>query len=96
MAACTFLRSWQDFDLVMLALLPMFLFSGTFFPISLYPTWLEWVIRATPLYQGVAMARACNLGIFDWSFLGHFVYLATMSIVGILGTSRRFRKLLTP
>ena len=96
MACCTFLRSWQDFDLVMLALLPMFLFSGTFFPISYYPTWLEYVVRATPLYQGVAMARACSFGIFDWSFLGHFVYLAVMSVVGILATSRRFKKLLTP
>jgi hypothetical protein len=42
------------------------------------------------------MARACNLGIFDWSFLGHFVYLAAMSLVGIAVASRRFKKLLTP
>ncbi len=96
MAACTFLRSWQDFDLVMLAMLPMFLFSGTFFPISLYPAWLEIVVRATPLYQGVALARACNIGVFSWADVGHVGYLVAMSLAGILATSRRFRKLLTP
>jgi lipooligosaccharide transport system permease protein len=96
MAACTYLRSWQDFDLVMLAILPMFLFSGTFFPISQYPTWLEYVVRATPLYQGVALARGFSLGQFDWAMIGHVAYLAIMSFLGLLMTSRRFKRLLTP
>jgi lipooligosaccharide transport system permease protein len=96
MAACTYLRSWQDFDLVGAALMPMFLFSGTFFPIDQYPTWLELVVRITPLYQGVALARSCNLGLFSWADVGHVAYLATMSFVGMLVTSRRFRRLLTP
>ena len=52
-AAVTYMRSWQDFDILNLAILPMFLFSATFFPLSTYPDWLEWVIRATPLYNGV-------------------------------------------
>jgi lipooligosaccharide transport system permease protein len=96
MAACTYLRSWQDFDLVMLAILPMFLFSGTFFPISLYPTWLQIVVRMTPLYQGVALARGFSLGVFNWAMLGHVAYLAIMSFAGLVMTSRRFRGLLTP
>jgi lipooligosaccharide transport system permease protein len=96
MAACTYLRSWQDFDLVMLAILPMFLFSGTFYPISLYPGWLQLVVRATPLYQGVALARGCNLGAFNWALLGHVAYLGVMTLGGMLATSRRFKKLLTP
>ena len=37
MAATTWMRSWQDFDLVQLVVLPLFLFSGTFFPVSAYP-----------------------------------------------------------
>jgi lipooligosaccharide transport system permease protein len=37
LAACTFMRTWQDFDLVLLVQLPLFLFSGTFFPVTLYP-----------------------------------------------------------
>ena len=96
MAACTYLRSWQDFDLVMLALLPMFLFSGVFFPISQYPSWVEVLVRVTPLYQGVALARSCNLGMFSWADLGHLAYLVVLSFVGMLITSRRFKRLLTP
>src|SRR5581483_4990496 len=40
----TFLRSWQDFELVQIVLLPMFLFSGTFYPVSVYPVWLGWIV----------------------------------------------------
>ena len=61
-AAVTYMRSWQDFDIVNLAILPMFLFSATFFPLSTYPDWLEWVIRATPLYNGVDLLRALTTG----------------------------------
>ena len=57
-AATTFMRSWIDFDFVNLALIPMFLFSATFFPLSQYPEGLQWVMRCTPLYQGVALERA--------------------------------------
>ncbi len=96
MALCTYLRSWQDFDLVGLALMPMFLFSGTFFPISQFPSWLQLVVRATPLYQGVALARSCNLGQFSWADVGHVGYLLAMSLAGMLMTSRRFRGLLAP
>ena len=41
MAATTFMRKWQDFDVVTVVTMPMFLFSGTFFPIAVYPDWLE-------------------------------------------------------
>ena len=37
MAATSFMNSWQDFDLIQLVMLPMFLFSGTFYPIDAYP-----------------------------------------------------------
>ena len=37
MACTTFMRSWQDFEYVSLATLPMFLFSATFYPLSVYP-----------------------------------------------------------
>ena len=53
----TFMRSWVDFDYVNLALVPMFLFSATFFPLSRYPEALQVVVKVTPLYQGVALLR---------------------------------------
>ncbi len=43
-------------------LIPLFLFSGTFFPIAQLPGWLQPVAEATPLYHGVALCRALTLG----------------------------------
>src|SRR6185437_15018846 len=96
MAATTFMRSWQDFDLVSLAIIPFFLFSATFYPLSVYPGWLQVVVRCTPLYQGVALLRGFDLGAFSWSLLGHAVYLAVMGVVGLAVVTRRLGRLLLP
>ncbi|MGH3813767.1 MAG: ABC transporter permease, partial [Pseudonocardiaceae bacterium] len=61
-AATSFMRSWQDFDLVQLAVLPMFLFSATFFPLSVYPPALRWLVQAFPLYHAVALMRGLTTG----------------------------------
>ena len=58
-----YMRSWQDFDLVSLAIVPLFLFSGVFYPLSLYPGWLRIVVTLTPLYQGVALLRGLDTGV---------------------------------
>ncbi len=39
------MRSWQDFEIVQLVLLPMFLFSATFYPITVYPPAIQWIVR---------------------------------------------------
>lgn len=96
MAATSHMRSWQDFDKVSLAIIPMFLFSATFYPLSVYPGWLQAVVRCTPLYQAVALERGLDAGLFSVSLLGHAAYLAAMGIVGLLVTSRRLGKLLLP
>ena len=41
---------------------PLFLFSTTFYPLSIYPRWLQLVVECTPLYQGVSLIRALTLG----------------------------------
>jgi lipooligosaccharide transport system permease protein len=96
MAGTTFMRSWQDFDLVSLAIIPMFLFSATFYPITVYPGWLQALVRCTPLYQGVALLRGLDLGMFSWSLAGHVLYLATMGTIGLAVTTRRLARLLLP
>jgi lipooligosaccharide transport system permease protein len=96
MAGTTFMRTWQDFDMVSLAFIPLFLFSGTFYPISVYPGWLQAVVRCTPLYQGVAIERAADLGIFYWVLLAHVAYLAAMAAGGVAVTRRRLGLLLLP
>ena len=63
MAATTFMRSWQDFEFVMLVSLPMFLFSTTFYPLSVYPRALQVVVECTPLYQAITLIRGLTLGV---------------------------------
>jgi len=96
MAGTSYMRNWQDFDKVSLAIIPLFLFSATFYPLSVYPGWLQVVVQCTPLYQGVALIRGLDAGQFSWSLLGHVAYLLTMGTVALAVTARRFGQLLSP
>jgi lipooligosaccharide transport system permease protein len=94
MALTTFMRSWQDFEFVQLAILPMFLFSATFYPLSTYPGAVQWLVRITPLYQGVDLERSLVLGDVDALLLGPAIYLAALGCVGMYVASRRLGHLL--
>jgi lipooligosaccharide transport system permease protein len=96
LAGTTWMRSWVDFDFVNLAIIPMFLFSATFFPLSRYPGALGWLVRATPLYQGVALERALVLGTPSWATVGHALYLAVIGGAGVRLATRRLTRLLPP
>ena len=96
MAATTWMRSFVDFDYVNIVLVPMFLFSATFFPLSRYPEALQWVVRVTPLYQGVAIERSLVLGDLHWTLMMNVAYLVVMGLVGVRVASKRLTKLLTP
>ena len=61
------------------ALIPLFLFSGTFFPVTRLPGWLQPVAYATPLYHGVSLCRGLVLGTADlWPSLGSALYLVVL------------------
>ena len=62
MAATSFMKTWQDFDLIQLVILPLFLFSATFYPIETYPEALRVIVQLTPLYQGVDLLRSLTVG----------------------------------
>jgi len=94
MALTTFMRSWQDFEFVQLATMPMFLFSATFYPLETYPEAIRWLVQLTPLYQGVVLERALTTGSVSWSLLLNASYLAVMGAVGMYVASRRLGKLL--
>jgi lipooligosaccharide transport system permease protein len=94
MAATTFVRKWQDFDFLQLAIMPMFLFSGTFYPISAYPAGLQAIVEATPLYRGVHLIRALTTGTPDGLLVVDLAYLIAMGLIGLAITSRRLQKLL--
>jgi lipooligosaccharide transport system permease protein len=95
-AATTFMRSWTDFDFVNLALIPMFLFAATFFPLSQYPEGLQWVVKCTPLYQGVALERGLTTGQLTWTMLVNVAYLTALGTIGLRIATRRLRVLLQP
>jgi lipooligosaccharide transport system permease protein len=94
MAATTFMRKWQDFDLVTVVMMPLFLFSGTFFPISVYPAWLETIVALTPLYRGVHMLRSFSTGEVGPMVLVDIAYLAILGLIGVTITAHRLRGLL--
>jgi lipooligosaccharide transport system permease protein len=74
-------------------LIPLFLFSGTFFPITQLPRWLQYVAYATPLYHGVALCRGLvlgNLGIAAGAV--HAGYLVALVVVGYVFAVRSYRK----
>jgi lipooligosaccharide transport system permease protein len=94
MALTTYMRSWQDFEYVQLAIMPMFLFSATFFPIDAFEGPLRWVVEATPLYRGVVLCRELTTGAVSWDSAISVVYLVTMGTIGLMVVSRRFSKML--
>jgi len=96
LAATTWMRSFVDFDFVNLALVPLFLFSATFFPLSRYPNGVAWVVRLTPLYQGVNLERSLVLGDIRWTLLVPAVYLGALGWGGVRVASSRLARLLQP
>jgi lipooligosaccharide transport system permease protein len=78
-----------------LGVLPLFLFSGTFFPISQLPPALQKVAWLSPLWHGVELARAATTGQFDaLPDLGHVLFLtACIAIGGVLGVRTFTRRL---
>lgn len=94
MATTTYLRSWTDMDLLMTALLPLFLLSTTFYPLEVYPSAVRPLVQLSPLYHGVELVRAATLGVADWSILGHIAVLLALAAAGTVLAGRRLEGLL--
>jgi lipooligosaccharide transport system permease protein len=94
MALTTFMKSWQDFDYIQLAVVPMFLFSATFFPVTAFDGALRRVVEVTPLYRGVALVRELTTGAVTLDSLWSVVYLAVLGTAGLAVATRRFDRLL--
>ena len=95
-ASSSYMRTWQDLSGVALALLPLFLFSGTFYSLSVYPRPVALAVEATPLYQGVAICRALTNGLVGPGLAWHAVYLIATAAICLAIASRRLGRLLTP
>lgn len=93
MAITSYLKTFQQMDWVQFVLLPMFLFSATFYPITVYPEPIQWVVQAFPLWHGVELVRGLTTGALTWGMLGHLAYYLVMIAVGLAFTTRRLRAL---
>ena len=88
------MRDESGFSLIFrLGMIPMFLFSGAFFPIANLGPVMEWLARLTPLWHGVDLTRMLVLGTVDWSpALVHVAYLAVLAVAGYLLAVRQLTK----
>jgi len=93
MGLTSYFKSFQQMQWINMVLLPMFLFSGTFYPLTVYPQWLQYVIQALPLWQAIALERSLTLGTIGWQTLGHVAYFAVMIVVGLVFTTKRLTAL---
>ena len=93
MTLTSYMTSFQQLNWIQFWILPLFLFSGTFFPITAYPAWLQAIISVTPLWQAIAMMRGLALGMFDLGLLVHVLYFVVLVVVGLALTTRRLNAL---
>ena len=93
MGITSYLKTFQQMEWIQFAMLPMFLFSATFYPLTVYPEAVQWVIQALPLWHGVELVRGLTTGAVGPEMLIHVLYFAVMIAIGLVFTTRRLRAL---
>jgi len=93
MAITSYMKTFQQMDWIAFVMLPMFMFSATFYPISVYPQGIQWVIEALPLWHGVELVRGLTTGVIDAGMAWHVLYYIAMIVVGMVFTTKRLRTL---
>ena len=93
MALTSIAKDFTIFEKVMnLLVTPMFLFSGTFFPVTLYPVWLRPLAQITPLYHSSSLLRSLTTGVIGPGVIINVAYLATMFVVAITFAMRKLSR----
>ena len=93
MAVTSYFKTYQQMGMINIVLLPMFLFSGSLYPISVYPDWLEFLIKLMPSWHGIELVRDIWFSAFDNGTLIHVSYFCVMIVTGLYFTTRRLRNL---
>lgn len=93
MAITSCFTTFQQMDFINIVMLPLFLFSGSFYPLTVYPGYLQAILKASPLWQAIEMIRDLTLGVVSWGILWHVLYFAVMVAIGVTATSKRLTKL---
>ncbi len=93
LAGTSYLRTVNDFDIPLgLIVMPMFLFSGTFFPIEgVLPAWLVTIITFTPLYHGIELLRGLSTGLVGPELVVSFLYLVAFFVICMTIAIRRMQ-----
>jgi lipooligosaccharide transport system permease protein len=94
LAAATLMRELHHNQYVQLVMLPMFLFSATFYPLSIYPTVIHDVVATLPLYQSTNLIRGLTLGNVGRAQVFAAVYLGVFGLLSLWFGARRLTKLL--
>ena len=89
MAITSYFSSYQQMHLIQIAMMPMFLFSGSFFPINVFPRWVQTIIEIFPLWQAIQMIRGLTLGVINIGLLGHIGYFLVLIAGGLRFTPKR-------
>ncbi len=93
MAVTSYMKTFQQMDWVNFVMLPMFLFSATFYPVTVYPGPVQGLIKALPLWHGVELVRGLTTGALTGALWGHVAYYVVMIVLGVTFTTRRLRSM---
>ncbi|WP_029202761.1 ABC transporter permease [Ornithinimicrobium pekingense] len=93
MGVTSYLTTFQQMDLINFVMLPMFLFSATLYPITVYPEAIQWFVMAMPLWHGVELMRQLSFGHLTGATLVHVGYFLGMTAAGLWLTTVRLRRL---
>ena len=93
MAVTSYMKSFQQLEIVNMILLPMFLFSGSFYPITVFPQWLQFVVNLLPLSHAIDLVRGLCLGHINFAIAGHALYFVVMIVIGLFFTTKRLNAL---
>ncbi|UWE07919.1 ABC transporter permease [Actinacidiphila bryophytorum] len=96
LAVVTYIRSWQDFQLVQLVMLPMFLFATTFYPLGVYARPVQIGVECLPLYQSIELIRQPSLGVVDAGVGWAALYLLLLGCASLALALRRLERTLLP
>jgi lipooligosaccharide transport system permease protein len=93
MGITSYMKTFQQMDWINFIMLPMFLLSATFYPITVYPVWMQGLIQAMPLWHGVELVRSLTTGPVTSALLWHVLYFLVMILIGMTLTTRRLKAL---
>ncbi|MBN9139538.1 MAG: ABC transporter permease [Micrococcales bacterium] len=93
MGVTSYFTTFQQMEWIMFVLTPMFMLSATFFPITVYPEPVQWLVMALPLWHGVELVRGLTTGVVGPELLVHVLYYGVMIAAGLAFTTRRLRAL---